>query len=82
LGTASYAKYCCFKQFKDGLYDNQQRWCNSAYHAVAAEDARTRIIHAMEKTGWVQAKAARSLNLTPRQMGYALKKYKIDIKKL
>jgi len=52
------------------------------YHAVAAEDARTRIIHAMEKTGWVQAKAARSLNLTPRQMGYALKKYKIDIKKL
>jgi len=46
------------------------------------QDARTRIIHVMEKTGWVQAKAARSLNLTPRQMGYALKKYKIDIKKL
>ncbi|WP_047550685.1 nif-specific transcriptional activator NifA [Methylotenera sp. G11] len=43
---------------------------------------RQRMINAMEKSGWVQAKAARSLNLTPRQMGYALKKYKIDIKKL
>jgi len=37
---------------------------------------------AMEKCGWVQAKAARLLNLTPRQMGYALKKFNIEIKQL
>lgn len=43
---------------------------------------RERLIDAMEKSGWVQAKAARALHLTPRQMGYALKKYNIDIKKL
>jgi Nif-specific regulatory protein len=43
---------------------------------------RERLLSAMEKSGWVQAKAARILNLTPRQIGYALKKYKLEIKKL
>ena len=33
------------------------------------------LVQAMEKTGWVQAKAARILGLTPRQIGYALKKH-------
>jgi Nif-specific regulatory protein len=42
---------------------------------------RERLISAMERSGWVQAKAARLLNLTPRQMGYALKKYNIEVKK-
>jgi Nif-specific regulatory protein len=43
---------------------------------------RDRVIAAMEKSGWVQAKAARLLGLTPRQIGYALKKYDIEIKRL
>jgi Nif-specific regulatory protein len=43
---------------------------------------RERLIRVMEKSGWVQAKAARLLGLTPRQIGYALRKYKIDIKRL
>jgi Nif-specific regulatory protein len=43
---------------------------------------RERLVQAMEKTGWVQAKAARLLGLTPRQLGYALRKHKIEIKKL
>ncbi|MBS4098024.1 MAG: nif-specific transcriptional activator NifA [Sulfuricella sp.] len=43
---------------------------------------RDRLVQAMEKCGWVQAKAARLLSLTPRQMGYALKKYDIPLKKL
>ena len=43
---------------------------------------RGRIIEAMERCGWVQAKAARLLNLTPRQIGYALKKYNIEVKRL
>ena len=39
------------------------------------------LLEAMEKSGWVQAKAARILNLTPRQIGYALRKHGIPIKK-
>jgi Nif-specific regulatory protein len=58
-------------------------------HTVAEEvidvperpSERKQLINAMEKSGWVQAKAARLLNLTPRQMGYALKKYNIEVKK-
>lgn len=43
---------------------------------------KNRLLQAMEKTGWVQAKAARILGLTPRQVGYALKKYNIPIKRI
>jgi Nif-specific regulatory protein len=43
---------------------------------------RDRLIWAMEQCGWVQAKAARLLNLTPRQIGYALQKYNIPLKRL
>lgn len=43
---------------------------------------KDRLIQAMEKCGWVQAKAARMLGLTPRQIGYALKKYDIEIEKI
>ena len=43
---------------------------------------RDRFIEAMEKSGWVQAKAARMLGLTPRQIGYALKKHGIEVKQL
>ena len=42
---------------------------------------RESLITAMEKAGWVQAKAARLLNLSPRQIAYALGKYNIPIKK-
>jgi Nif-specific regulatory protein len=42
---------------------------------------REHLIDAMEKAGWVQAKAARILGLTPRQIGYALKKHDVEIKR-
>lgn len=42
---------------------------------------RQRLVDVMERSGWVQAKAARILGLTPRQMGYALRKYNIEIKR-
>ena len=42
---------------------------------------REKLIEAMEKAGWVQAKAARLLNLTPRQIAYKLVKHQIPIKK-
>ncbi len=50
---------------------------------LSADDAseRARLLDAMEKTGWVQAKAARMMGLTPRQIGYALRKHAIEIKK-
>ncbi|MDQ0505123.1 sigma 54-interacting transcriptional regulator [Xanthobacter agilis] len=39
------------------------------------------LLDAMETAGWVQAKAARLLNLTPRQVAYALNRHGIDVKK-
>jgi Nif-specific regulatory protein len=43
---------------------------------------RERLIWAMEQCGWVQAKAARLLKVTPRQLGYALQKHRIEVRKL
>jgi Nif-specific regulatory protein len=48
---------------------------------AAAMTERERLIDAMDRCGWVQAKAARILGLTPRQIGYALKKHDIEIKR-
>jgi len=52
----------------------------------AADDSdlseRDRLVQAMERCGWVQAKAARLLGLTPRQIGYALKKHDIEVRQL
>ena len=41
---------------------------------------KERLLDAMEKSGWVQAKAARILGITPRQIGYALRKYRVEMK--
>jgi Nif-specific regulatory protein len=45
------------------------------------DDERDRLIWAMEQCGWVQAKAARLLRVTPRQLGYALLKHQIEVRK-
>ena len=42
---------------------------------------RDRLLWAMERTGWVQAKAGRLLGLTTRQVSYALQTYNIEIKR-
>jgi Nif-specific regulatory protein len=42
---------------------------------------KDRLLEAMERSGWVQAKAARVLGITPRQIGYALRKYRIEMKR-
>ncbi|MDE5446897.1 nif-specific transcriptional activator NifA [Bradyrhizobium sp. CSA207] len=49
--------------------------------AAAKVTDRERVIAAMERSGWVQAKAARLLGLTPRQIGYALRRHGIEIKR-
>ncbi|MEW6585325.1 MAG: sigma 54-interacting transcriptional regulator [Nitrospirota bacterium] len=36
---------------------------------------KSSILEALERTGWVQAKAARLVGLTPRQIGYKIRKY-------
>jgi Nif-specific regulatory protein len=57
---------------------------SSADAVLAGDDPRTereRLVDVMESVGWVQAKAARVLGLTPRQVGYALRKHEIAIKK-
>lgn len=41
-----------------------------------------KIIEALKKCGWVQAKAARSLGITVRQLNYRINKYGIEIKKI
>lgn len=55
---------------------------NVAAIAGGGGSERDRVIAAMERSGWVQAKAARLLGLTPRQIGYALKKHGIEVKRL
>ena len=79
-----------------GLAEPPARYAGSTAHASAgtvsqsADDgeaadpagrARRELIDAMEKSGWVQAKAARLLGMTPRQIAYALKKHGIDVVK-
>jgi Nif-specific regulatory protein len=39
------------------------------------------LLAAMEKSGWVQAKVARLLGMTPRQVGYAVRKLSIPMQK-
>ncbi len=42
-------------------------------------DEPERVIAALKQAGWVQAKAARLLNMTPRQIAYRIKIYKIKL---
>lgn len=45
-------------------------------------DERSKVIAALEQTGWVQAKAARLLNMTPRQIAYRIQTMNIELKKI
>jgi Nif-specific regulatory protein len=42
------------------------------------EIEKSSILHALKEAGWVQAKAARILGITTRQIGYKIKKYAIS----
>ncbi len=54
---------------------------HAAAQSAAELSERDALLAALEKSGWVQAKAARLLHLTPRQVGYAMRKYGIPIQK-
>lgn len=47
---------------------------------LSIEDEIKMVVDALEKTGWVQAKAARMLGMTVRQINYRIKKYNINVK--
>ncbi|NPU15649.1 nif-specific transcriptional activator NifA [Bradyrhizobium sp. 83012] len=59
----------------------REQGADQALMAFAELRSRERLIEVMERVGWVQAKAARVLGLTPRQIGYALRKHGIEVKK-
>jgi Nif-specific regulatory protein len=45
-------------------------------------DERERVIAALEQAGWVQAKAARLLNMTPRQIAYRIQTLRIKVRQI
>ncbi len=45
-------------------------------------DERQRLIAALEKCGWVQAKAARMLGMTPRQIAYRIQIMNINMRRI
>ncbi len=45
-------------------------------------DERERVIAALEEAGWVQAKAARLLDMTPRQIAYRIKILNIRVRQI
>lgn len=45
-------------------------------------DEREKVIAALEQTGWVQAKAARLLGMTPRQIAYRIQTLNIKVKRI
>lgn len=45
-------------------------------------DERERVLAALEHAGWVQAKAARLLGMTPRQIAYRIQQFNITVRKI
>ena len=45
-------------------------------------DEREKVIAALEQSGWVQAKAARLLNMTPRQIAYRIQTLNIKMRRI
>ena len=52
-----------------------------ALPSTIADIEKANILDALNRTGWVQAKAARILGITPRQIGYKMKRYGISEQK-
>ncbi|HET6514227.1 MAG TPA: nif-specific transcriptional activator NifA [Thermodesulfovibrionales bacterium] len=55
----------------------QEGLTKGSLKSTIEETERLRLVAALEKTGWVQAKAARVLGITPRQIGYKILKYNL-----
>ena len=55
---------------------------SSTLPKAVAEIERERLVEALRTSGGVQTRAAMLLGITPRQLGYKLKKYRITPKTL
>jgi Nif-specific regulatory protein len=54
----------------------------SSLPGAVADIERQRLVEALQRSGGVQTRAASLLGITPRQLGYRLKKYQIDPKQI
>ncbi|PMH44869.1 nif-specific transcriptional activator NifA [Vibrio sp. 10N.286.49.B3] len=54
---------------------------NTTKEQKSADEKQT-VIDALEQSGWVKAKAARLLNMTPRQIAYRIQIMDIEVKKI
>jgi Nif-specific regulatory protein len=54
----------------------------SSLPGAVADIERQRLVEALQRSGGVQTRAASLLGITPRQLGYRLKKYRIDPKQI
>ncbi|MGB8929919.1 MAG: helix-turn-helix domain-containing protein, partial [Anaeromyxobacteraceae bacterium] len=43
---------------------------------------RERVVAALQSCGWIQAKAARRLGMSERQLGYRVRKFGITLERL
>jgi Nif-specific regulatory protein len=68
----------CFGIYAKSEIENERE--ENSFNKQTAIDEKMLIVDALEKAGYVQAKAARLLNLTVRQLNYRIKKYNIQIK--
>jgi len=53
----------------------------AAHPPPPAASERDRVVAALQRSGWVQAKAARLLGMTVRQLGYRVRKYAIPLER-
>jgi Nif-specific regulatory protein len=51
---------------------------NSSLPKTIADIERDRLLEALQRCGGIQTRAAALLGLTPRQLGYKMRKYHID----
>jgi Nif-specific regulatory protein len=65
----------------DGAPENCPGAQNCGVGERDTRSEREKLVDAMERAGWVKAKAARLLGVTPRQIGYALQKQGVEVKK-
>ncbi len=59
------------------VHSSRENLLKASLTSGIGEIEKSSILHALEETGWVQAKAAKMLGITPRQIGYKMKKYAI-----
>lgn len=55
---------------------------NNTLNDKIQEMEREAILIALKECGWIQARAARTLGITERMIGYKIKKYGIEIKEV